>query len=616
MKIIIEDANSTQILKFDCDKELIFGRSEQSDITLKSDGISRKHFSLKYLNDKLYVDDLNSKNGIYVNTQRTSGVVLNHGDILTCGNSVKITISDSASEENCITPVNLNWGQNQEVASQLNDVENQSVKDEPNNQIKNKEDLLSKQVQVKSYKKILAIIFLCISCALALVIIFALSHGDNTKQQIKKTNQYFALIDMAVNHLEGHRYALAEKSLQKAKAMSSNLEIADILNDYIQIFKSSGPRLENLNWDRAKSLCNEMLEVHPSTNSVQEFAQTEKSFLRKAGSYRLTILKLKRLYKNKQLKEAYLLTTKIPQDNYLYMVWSDFFAQILKEYRDTLRFEVQEAMANFQWQKAKSLLNHLKPLVLKSQYDLIDKQIDEINFLIAQQNYINSAQIAFNTGNDKSALEYLKLITDDSKFKNDALKLKDKIKNGTVLKQSLQAYNAGDIKNAFLYLDELNTTDALTLKAHMKQVVEMMKNADMLLQDKKLLKALDLWRNVISVETNKNNIFFKRAQKNITYWANHSNQAQAYYQWGRQFLKLNNIVKARKFFDLARQTDLKHNLGVKELAKFLSDGEMAYNQGLNLLKRDFLKAKKHLERALLLLPANHVRVKEIKGYLK
>jgi hypothetical protein len=67
---------------------LIVGRYEIYDVVVPEPSISRKHFVLERRADGLYVIDLGSLNGTQLNGQRISTAKLEHGDLITAGQSV------------------------------------------------------------------------------------------------------------------------------------------------------------------------------------------------------------------------------------------------------------------------------------------------------------------------------------------------------------------------------------------------------------------------------------------------------------------------------------------------------------------------------------------------
>ena len=64
---------------------LTIGRTQQNDIQLKAQYISRRHAVITTEGDAARVIDWGSKNGVYVNSRRVSEHFLKHGDIVTIG---------------------------------------------------------------------------------------------------------------------------------------------------------------------------------------------------------------------------------------------------------------------------------------------------------------------------------------------------------------------------------------------------------------------------------------------------------------------------------------------------------------------------------------------------
>ena len=68
------------------DAKLMVGTSPDTDIQLNCRGISRKHFCVYWSKDKIYIEDLKSSNGTFVNKQRIKAPTkLQSGDEISVG---------------------------------------------------------------------------------------------------------------------------------------------------------------------------------------------------------------------------------------------------------------------------------------------------------------------------------------------------------------------------------------------------------------------------------------------------------------------------------------------------------------------------------------------------
>ncbi len=52
------------------DEEIIIGRDDNCDIVVKAKGVSRKHCKIKYDNEQIYLEDLNSTNGTFIGDEK------------------------------------------------------------------------------------------------------------------------------------------------------------------------------------------------------------------------------------------------------------------------------------------------------------------------------------------------------------------------------------------------------------------------------------------------------------------------------------------------------------------------------------------------------------------
>ena len=88
--------NQGQKISLDLSKpELTLGRSEQVDVSIDNQNISRKHVQFKQDIDGVWVEDLKSKNGVLINGQKiTEPVLLKDADEIQLGD-LKLSFTDS-----------------------------------------------------------------------------------------------------------------------------------------------------------------------------------------------------------------------------------------------------------------------------------------------------------------------------------------------------------------------------------------------------------------------------------------------------------------------------------------------------------------------------------------
>ncbi len=83
--IVIAGTNIGKLYNLKAD-ELVAGRSQDSDIWIEDNTISRKHFKIKREGKEYTIQDLNSTNGTYVNSRRVTTSGLKAGDKIQISN--------------------------------------------------------------------------------------------------------------------------------------------------------------------------------------------------------------------------------------------------------------------------------------------------------------------------------------------------------------------------------------------------------------------------------------------------------------------------------------------------------------------------------------------------
>lgn len=86
---IIVGPNKGETIRLDQPRSINMGRDPESDYVLPAPNASRNHGKLNWDGQQLIIEDLGSRNGVYVNANRIEGSsVLGTGDVVELGGSV------------------------------------------------------------------------------------------------------------------------------------------------------------------------------------------------------------------------------------------------------------------------------------------------------------------------------------------------------------------------------------------------------------------------------------------------------------------------------------------------------------------------------------------------
>src|SRR5579863_9861503 len=79
------------------DKQIVVGRSSDLDMVLVEDMVSRKHARIAMQGEQIWIEDLGSTNGTFVNGEKIKRARLKEGDRVLIGTSILKVISGDGS---------------------------------------------------------------------------------------------------------------------------------------------------------------------------------------------------------------------------------------------------------------------------------------------------------------------------------------------------------------------------------------------------------------------------------------------------------------------------------------------------------------------------------------
>lgn len=98
MAILFNISNQSDQIEFELkDQPLTIGRGDNCDITINDEKCSSLHCEFSIKSKKIYVKDLNSKNGTHINGEAISGMAIAINDVIQIGTSYITAVENALS---------------------------------------------------------------------------------------------------------------------------------------------------------------------------------------------------------------------------------------------------------------------------------------------------------------------------------------------------------------------------------------------------------------------------------------------------------------------------------------------------------------------------------------
>lgn len=89
-EFVIEDGSSATRRRPLNGHEVIVGRSSDAHLSIASDGLSRRHARFARDGEQWTVEDLDSRNGVYLNGVKVHSATLRNGDVVQLANVIMV----------------------------------------------------------------------------------------------------------------------------------------------------------------------------------------------------------------------------------------------------------------------------------------------------------------------------------------------------------------------------------------------------------------------------------------------------------------------------------------------------------------------------------------------
>ncbi len=575
---------------------LTIGRDEQCDISVQTLGISRRHCLVSIEDGVIQVQDLESKNGTFLNGERITTGQAKEGDLLNLAKVHHFSFR-LAQPDIMQSPVALALTDNGNTKTAMT--------------LALPEQRGPKKITPKVWALIILIIIFNIFAVIAVINRFSGSDPKNDPSTLAQSqthndvNRYRDLLVAGMEAFNNNRFDTALSTWTEAKSMQPNRQDAAILLDLLSTQNQTTGNYKKFNLRRAESLTLELLELHPPIREVQAFAKAHTAWIRKLERELEIALGLEKTFNSKQWLKVLDYQQKLPEDGILHIAYTTMFQEAEQALRSKLQETADDLLAQEQWQQAIDAYGKLNTRLsieeqqtTQSKIELCEKRINELKLL-------DRIEQDFKNHQNTSVVEKAAEMPTDSPYFEKAQDLKGQ----AILRRQSAAveelYAKGKGQEALDYIKSNNIEGLNELSRRIQAVMEAASEADAALARREIDTAVDAWQRITELENFAGNPYRAKAQRELAEWGDDNRKAIAYKKWGDEYMEAKDYRQARLWYE--KTSLFSPEYVEKELKQMDLDANRLYNLALNAPKRP---AAKMLEEALNLFSPNHPSFKE------
>lgn len=626
----------------------IVGRHPTCDLVLRSGNISRRHMSCTVGKSEIKVEDLGSRNGIYVGGTRVRSALVKPGQRIKLGD-VKLKLKASGQGTMAAAPTQTEPVEGQvsvedEEQTPLDESVLPATTDGQQTHIvqrdgkwfavdaasgteveivpagKKKSKPLLKRLLPNRRIRIAAMIGAAVVGILFAAAIYK-SYRDAHTPRISGA-KYKSLMDGAIRALDANNSVKARSLAQNAAAGRPDrqapgilVELADLWEpwqkDFLGHWQKVNRRLEELKNRYNSDACREFVQEYTewTDRQLSYFAayNDAKSKLQ-AGEYEAAFLALH--------------NEGIPEGAMVRQQKAAFFRQVEKQLEQHIDRRIEDAVSARDWSEAatwaEKMVNYFP-----DESESTDRKLNQYRQYAEDKRDLDTAGDRIREGRFSDALKVLDRIEKDSPHQDQATQLKERARGGMVCQEALSFYHRGRAEEALDMLGGKDHEACALLRDHIGTVLDAYRSATQAEGEHELAQAEQLWEGLVSTQESffggqhaqfpsdtllgqqnlGENSYYREAKASLGNMDERKAQlARQLVEKGKRLTQAEEFAEAKRCYEKARRMDPGRRIGAEALKQLYARGRRDYWSALVYEKKDPERALELLDRACELLP--------------
>jgi len=650
----------------------IVGRHRACDVPLDSQKVSRRHMSCAVGEREVNIEDLGSRNGVYVGGVRVKSATLKDGDHIKLGD---VTIVFDAGQGEALqaadeeaAPLKVQTGEGTVTLEEEEEEEEETPFDDsllPQKLDRGRPQLLErdgkwyavdpasgKEVEIvpahavgparKALPRRRSTRLVVAALAAVVLVLFAAALYRSLKPGQEKRMPgalYGRLIDSALKALDANKMEDARMLAGRALSGLPDREPARIVTELVELW---GPWQEDFfgNWLKVQGALRELRRYHAS-ETCREFVKKYQEWIDSELACYEKFNRARDALEAGRYEEAHRLLSveEIPATSVLRKEEADFFQTAQQRFLEHIRQEMSAAAARRDWAGAVQWARKLSQQ-FPEQRQAAEQQMKAFRQYQRQKEQVAEATQQLQSGRFTEAAQKLSTVPESSPHYQDAQRLLRTAKAGESCIEAISLYDRGNAEAAVALLAKDGSAPCSSLSEHIESALEVFQSATRAEEAKNLIEAEHLWQRLVDMldayftrehpELPSAGIIGKQHLANNQYYAKSLSQlatiatrrkhrAEEMVAEGKQDYERGRFAEARNSFKDALLMDPENRIGSEALEQMRERGRKDYWRALNYVETDTEKALQLLRRASELLPPDdkyYTEVQEKKKQLE
>lgn len=565
-----------------------FGRGSSADISVEIGHLSSMHGEFYMGPEGLVVRDLGSKNGLTVNGQSVEEGLLGHGDRVGVGKVEIFELLDDSIAEGGPTELAV-AGSNLPASAGSSElaVAQTGVEKSPE--------------PAQESKKVNPMILVGGGVVVVLVILALIMGGKEPPPENPPWNlgRYQRSLNQAVNHFRERDYQGARLTMEEAIREFDQNNAAHVISSIANLWENKGDLYQTLQWGKAESLVEELLDVHPSTSQAKELGQDLLTWLRREEPNVANLQQALRLIEKGKWDAAEALAKKVPDDNKIKALYGDHLARIQEGRLAGWKSDWEEAERARDWPESILTLERLRGT--EAAPEGIDEKLTFYRDQIEQERVFGEGKRAFDSSRWTDARSSLSRIKEGQLGYEEAQTMLNSIEGREREERLQNLMSRGDLNGSKDWL----TTYFPERKAELAQNLrlgELLDKANKASRGSNPEASIEDWKQVLDASGPYTGIK-RRAEKAIARWSSPKVLIKMYMERGKKAEAEEDFKVARSWYE--KSVALDGVSGSRELKDFERVAWLHYNRAMVFDKKQDLKnTHVYLRKALELTEKN------------